>query len=246
MSARNGKIARLPRELRDELNRRLDDGVDGVSILNWINTQPAAHQVFAALFHGQPISAQNLSEWRQGGFLEWQRRQESLALIRGFCEQGEEFDAAVAGPFTDRLSGILSSTLFHSMLAATLESKQPPRMSDLIGLTREVARLRRSDRDHERSVREQAEWLLAQPALEREALRQKRLAEKEAILAPLDAAKELGHLHCLYQKVVANDDEAGRNILAQAAHTKFGLPGPEPVAPASARRKPRSNQTESK
>ena len=37
---RNGKIARLPRALRDELNRRLDDGEPGNRLVEWLNAQP--------------------------------------------------------------------------------------------------------------------------------------------------------------------------------------------------------------
>ena len=33
---RNGKIARLPREIRDELNRRLDDGGQGKDLVEWL------------------------------------------------------------------------------------------------------------------------------------------------------------------------------------------------------------------
>ena len=33
MKAGTGKIARLPRDVRDELNRRLDDGEDGAALL---------------------------------------------------------------------------------------------------------------------------------------------------------------------------------------------------------------------
>ena len=39
---RQGKIARLPRPLRNELNRRLADNEDGGVLLNWLNAAPAA------------------------------------------------------------------------------------------------------------------------------------------------------------------------------------------------------------
>ncbi len=35
--ARTGKIARLPRALREELNRHLDEGEAGVDLVAWLN-----------------------------------------------------------------------------------------------------------------------------------------------------------------------------------------------------------------
>ena len=58
----NGKIARLPRNIRDELNQRLDDGQPGGDILAWLNALP---QVQAAGFGGSGINAQNLSNCRR-------------------------------------------------------------------------------------------------------------------------------------------------------------------------------------
>ena len=37
---RNGKIARLPLEIREQLNRRLDDGEQGQPDLDWLNALP--------------------------------------------------------------------------------------------------------------------------------------------------------------------------------------------------------------
>src|SRR6185369_17750475 len=67
--ARHGKIARLPRHLREEINRRLDENQSGVKILAWINAQPEARQVFDNQFDAKPISLQNLSNWRREGFV---------------------------------------------------------------------------------------------------------------------------------------------------------------------------------
>src|SRR4026207_582288 len=71
--ARHGKIARLPRHLREEINRRLDTNQSGVEILSWINSQAEARQVFDNQFGGKAINLQNLSNWRRAGFYEWQR-----------------------------------------------------------------------------------------------------------------------------------------------------------------------------
>ena len=61
--ARQGKIARLPESLREQLNRRLREGQLGPQILPWLNAQPETIQTLAELFQGQPVTSQNLSDW---------------------------------------------------------------------------------------------------------------------------------------------------------------------------------------
>ena len=64
---RNGKIACLPSPLRDELNRRLAHNEDGATLLDWLNAAPDVKAVLARDFAGEPITKQNLYEWRHGG-----------------------------------------------------------------------------------------------------------------------------------------------------------------------------------
>jgi hypothetical protein len=73
--ARVGKIARLPLETREELNRRLANGELGGSLLRWLNELPAARDMLEFCFDGAAITKQNLSEWRKGGFRECGQRQ---------------------------------------------------------------------------------------------------------------------------------------------------------------------------
>ena len=49
---RNGKIARLPRAIRDELSRRLQDGEPGKHLVQWLNWNPSPkHWDVPALHH---------------------------------------------------------------------------------------------------------------------------------------------------------------------------------------------------
>jgi hypothetical protein len=45
--SRVGKIARLPEEIREELNRRLANGEPGRAVLPWLEGLPAVKQVMA-------------------------------------------------------------------------------------------------------------------------------------------------------------------------------------------------------
>jgi hypothetical protein len=71
LSQRRGKIARLPRAVREQLNIRLDDGQEAAEILPWLNDLPEVRQAMTQHFNGSTLSPQNLSAWRQGGFQEW-------------------------------------------------------------------------------------------------------------------------------------------------------------------------------
>src|ERR1035441_615190 len=77
--ARNGKIARLPRDIRSQLNTRLQDGQDGPQVLPWLNSLPEVKKVLAARFDDRPINEQNLSDWRQGGYEDWLAHEDTPA-----------------------------------------------------------------------------------------------------------------------------------------------------------------------
>ena len=102
---RNGKIARLPRSIREQVNRKLDDGITGVEIVEWLNSLPEAQALMAAEFDGRPIREQNLSEWKAGGYRDWQMRQEALEMVRSLAEEaGELKKAAKEEPLTEALA----------------------------------------------------------------------------------------------------------------------------------------------
>ena len=67
MKTRTGKIARLPKVIREELNVRLENGESGKELLAWLNGLPEVQKVIAEQFGGKVVRKQNLSDWRQGG-----------------------------------------------------------------------------------------------------------------------------------------------------------------------------------
>jgi hypothetical protein len=86
MATRNGKIAHLPFELREELNVRLSNGEPGNLLVEWLNTNPAVIDVVNTHFSGRPISEQNLSEWRNGGYEQWATLNACLGETSGLSE----------------------------------------------------------------------------------------------------------------------------------------------------------------
>ena len=114
-STRTGKIARLPQTIRQQLNERLADGEPHQSLVAWLNdhghVQDRLREFFDEL---RPITEQNLSDWRQGGFLDWQRHQESRGLVREFLCETEELEEEVGeSALLDRLTGSVAVVLLR-------------------------------------------------------------------------------------------------------------------------------------
>jgi hypothetical protein len=123
-SHRRGKIARLPYEIREQLNTRLDDGQEADQILPWLNTLPQVRQITADRFNSVPVSPQNLSAWRQGAFQEWLLHRELIDSAAHIGEQIEElqgvFNCVSADDVTLTLSDYMITQLttrFNTFLA---------------------------------------------------------------------------------------------------------------------------------
>jgi hypothetical protein len=101
---RNGKIARLPLAVRQELNRRLDEGEQGKKLVAWLNGLPAVQAILATEFGGKVIREQNLSEWKQGGYRDWLAKQEALEIAERLGEDATEWNAEGRASLTDTLA----------------------------------------------------------------------------------------------------------------------------------------------
>src|SRR5580698_4966605 len=103
-----GKIARLPAELREELNRRIRNGEPGTGLIEWLNGLPEMQAVLAAEFSGQPINETNLTNWRQGGYADWLAQKEALEEVREALGDANELSQAGGGPIADRLAVLVT------------------------------------------------------------------------------------------------------------------------------------------
>jgi hypothetical protein len=146
---RNGKIARLPNHIRDDLNRRLENGEPGTALVEWLNRIPEVNMVITNHFDGRPINEQNLSEWKQGGFLDWQRLQESCEWVRMLAGEADQLtDESGIMPLSDRLSSMVSLALGKVIREfASRPLDDVARRQEFLQLLKELARLRREDRE---------------------------------------------------------------------------------------------------
>jgi len=85
-----GKISRLLREIREQVNQKLDAGEPGNRLVAWLNELPAVRVLLAAEFGGGAINEQNLTNWKQGGFREWRMEQAASALFHNFFKKQVE------------------------------------------------------------------------------------------------------------------------------------------------------------
>lgn len=72
--SRNGKIARLPKTARDTVNRLLDDGLPYHVIIEELGGA------------GRGLNAQNVTNWKQGGYQDYLRKQDLVASSRAQME----------------------------------------------------------------------------------------------------------------------------------------------------------------
>jgi len=165
---RNGKIARLPGLVQEELNTRLDDGQQGESLLDWLHGQPEVQASLQENFHGAAISKQNLSEWRKGGFREWQVRRELCHHACQLTESVQEMNKAMDGA---SLPGVLAEML-AARYAAVLnawdgvpDENIEAQLRLLHRLNQDIALLQRTrQRDQRQQQAALAQAITAQPA----------------------------------------------------------------------------------
>ena len=105
---RTGKIARLPFDTRQKLNIRLLDNEPGDALVAWLNARPEVQAVLREQFDGHPITPQNLSEWRTGGFAVWELRQEVFGDTLAAEETSDELDAVTNCRLVDKLCTVLA------------------------------------------------------------------------------------------------------------------------------------------
>jgi hypothetical protein len=143
MKSRTGKIARLPKKIRDQLNRRLQDGCASPQLLEWLNALPSVRRGLREYFIGQPITEQNLSQWRKGGYLDWLRHQETQSQTRWMIERSDDVDVMKNGQYLcERLARILTAELAQHIHELDSISSRGERWKQFREISAELSRLR--------------------------------------------------------------------------------------------------------
>jgi hypothetical protein len=114
MATRTGKIARLPHSLREEINRRLLDGETSGTLLAWLNAEPEAVRIWEAHFEGVPASAENLSQWRMGGYRDWIGRNEKSEHLKTLTSFAVKV-AKSGGSIADGAAAIIAGNILEAL-----------------------------------------------------------------------------------------------------------------------------------
>lgn len=145
---RTGKIACLPQPIRELLNQRLRDGESGAQILPWLNEQAAA----ALADHPRwgtdtTINDNALSNWRNGGYVDWCRDLAKLDLIEKKVELAARI-AALGGNINDTAAQIMAGDLLEvldttggTVQGGANDGEEQPQGPDKVGLALAVAKL---------------------------------------------------------------------------------------------------------
>jgi len=149
---RRGKIARLPQPIREQVNRRLENGVEGKQIVQWLNSLPKVKKLLAAEFDGQPVNEQNLSNWKLGGYQDWLSHQEALDASRQFAADAAELEDASGGQLAAQMAVCLTARSALAMRNMPAPEENPAaHLEWLRVLSAILCKMRRGEHD--------AQWL---------------------------------------------------------------------------------------
>lgn len=110
---RQGKIARLPHLIREDVNQDLLNGKSSGEILAWLNQRAEAIRVWDLYFEGAPATPQNLSEWRLGGYKEWLEEREKVERTKSLAAYAHKI-AGAGGNISKGLQAILAGHILES------------------------------------------------------------------------------------------------------------------------------------
>jgi ribonuclease D len=189
-TARQGKIARLPANIREEINLRLLNGEKGAKILIWLNGMAEVKSVLEEDFEGLHVNDDNLSAWRTGGYADWLKKRERLDQVREMSEWSIKLAKAGGASMSEGAAAILAGNILELLeeirdLAKVVGEEGKESSAEKLAamgkmtadLTLAVSRLRKGDHSAEalRLARERLdqtgeELKLAQEKFQRETL----------------------------------------------------------------------------
>jgi hypothetical protein len=139
------KIARLPAPIREQLNRRLDDSESSDSLLPWLNSLPETQAIINAEFDHQPITRQNLDNWKKAGFRRWQVQQAALEFAaEPPSGQSGEQSLAIA-PLLENLVRWISLRLAAVAQSSPIPEDPGDELRDIRSFVADIVALRRGD-----------------------------------------------------------------------------------------------------
>ncbi len=140
-----GKLSRLPAHLREQLNLRLADGEPETTLLPWLNSLPELQAILQDKFKGEPVSEQNLSEYRRHSFRNWQMRQAALEFSAEAQADVSRSDQIPAEPIVGHLVHWISLRFAAAAHTSTIAEDPQTELRQIRQFLADIVALRRGD-----------------------------------------------------------------------------------------------------
>ena len=148
--ALTGKIARLPGDLREQINQRLFDGHSDPEILPWLNELPVVKEILAAKFKGQPITKQNMTNWRQKGYLRWLNQKQNIVSLENLGTYADRLTRAGAGRLAPAAAAVASGKLIQFLDTANAADPAQTDPNNLVKCAAAASVLLKMEQNNER------------------------------------------------------------------------------------------------
>jgi hypothetical protein len=147
---RRGKIARLPQSIREQINRRFENGEKAQHIAVWLNTLPEVASLLAAEFDGQPLNQNNLSNWKLGGYRDWLAEQAARESALQFQTEALQLSQNGGLQLADQLALCLTARFAAALRNACSDDDDPAQtLEELRRLRRDLVALRKGNHDEQ-------------------------------------------------------------------------------------------------
>lgn len=223
---RRGKVARLPQDLRDQINRLLEDGLPYKSIIEKLGDA------------GKHLNEDNITNWRQGGFQDYLRSQaineRARAQIEVAAELVRDAPAQLQSPrIREAVNQISLLSYFNTLLehgehiAGESLKKNPAKMITLINSMCNLANTTRQFEKLKRPAMIQQRKEIGLPASNPAMAGEGRCSDSD--LTPLDGALgELPGSEAKIQQPKSLPCEAASPV-SPGGKSKIGNPAPSEV-----------------
>jgi hypothetical protein len=151
-TAHKGKIGRCPPQIREEVCRRLHEGQTGRKICAWLNEHPDVLRVLDENFGEEPVTEQNLSEWRKGGFRKWLERREQIENTKQLADYSLKLAEGMSPTEgAARIAGGQLLMIFEDLDLEAQRSLLREKPGTYIALLDALARVKKSEADAEKA-----------------------------------------------------------------------------------------------
>jgi hypothetical protein len=82
----------------------------------WLNALPKVQAVLKDKFQGNPISENNLSQWKNGGFPAWEAGEKMADNVSSIMDGTKALPAVAKGGLTERMALMLTANMATSIL----------------------------------------------------------------------------------------------------------------------------------